>query len=114
VWVFLVWSLWKDAKKIKFITTDGHIIIKIGKYYYDSNYPSGSPDKKEVLNYYGHRKNIKSISLQQMIWFWSQVGRRKDEFKYLLEKIVPQVYTTVKEKFISRDFYIGLCDIPTL
>jgi len=111
IWAFLVWSLWQ-GKECKFVSTEGHVFIKCGRYYYDAKHVNGTTIKGRISD----TDKYKVITVDQLFWFWGQVGRRKHEFRQVVREMIPNLYKKVRKKFIIGENEDGgaiyLEDIP--
>ena len=97
IWALYVWALWDGRKKISFISTSGHVFLKVGRFYFDSKHLEGTTKRTDITCI-----DPEKLNLFQMVWYWGQRGRQKRVFTGLLNHIAPKVLAKVKPHFYSK------------
>jgi hypothetical protein len=97
IWALYVWALWDGREKISFISSSGHVFLKVGRLYYDARHVEGTMKRLDITC-----MNVEKLNLFQMVWYWGQRGRQKRRFTGLLNRIAPKVLREVKPHFYSK------------
>lgn len=97
IWALYVWALWDGREKISFISTSGHVFLKVGRFHYDSKHLDGTTKRVDITC-----MDVEKLNLLQMVWYWGQRGRQKRRFTGLLNRIAPKVLREVKPHFYSK------------
>lgn len=92
IWAYLVWALSKH--EVKFVTSDGHVVVDDGELFYDSENPNGDCDLK-FFDYMGG-DDVVNVDVRGMSWYWVRCGVAKKEFRSILRRTCNKLYNSVR------------------
>lgn len=112
IWAYLVWALSKQD--VKFVTTDGHVLVFCDDNYYDAEHPFGFFDLESLKI---SLDEVEEVDVRGMAWYWARCGVAKKEFRSVLRKTFNKLYNKIRAGgFHDNDPYYAemLCvdDIP--
>lgn len=94
VWLFLVWSLWEKSEEFQIVTTDGHVFFKHKGKYFDSDHLRGTKVIEDIA--FATDEDVTPVTIDQMLWFWTQCALHKDVLRDYARKIIPNTYKRIK------------------
>lgn len=98
IWAYLVWALWPNDGEVTFKTVTGHVVVKRGELFYDSEHPTGNPSIKKFCSFKTRSEgDMKHVNVRWMAWYWARAGKHLEEFRRLILKFNPELYMLVKD-----------------
>lgn len=92
IWAYLVWALWK--KPLKFVSSDGHIVIEHNGLFYDSISHEGCDDL-ELMEV--NLDEAADLGIKGMAWYWARCGTYKVEFRKILRATHMKLYKAISK-----------------
>ena len=96
IWAYLVWALWPNDGEVTFKTATGHVVVKRGELYYDSEHPEGNDNIKKFCSFRS-TEDYKHVDVRWMCWFWARAGKHLEELRRLVRKCNPDLYKLVRD-----------------
>lgn len=93
IWAYLVWALWPNQNEVTFKTCTGHVVVKYGNRYYDSEHVDGDSRLHLFCAFESRGSDgVKHVDAHWMCWYWTRAGKQLREFRRLVRKTNPKLY----------------------